>query len=107
MKNEAAWEKASSNVHSMRRLVSVTLFWTVLVATMLVRNTLIILVEEKAFGPAAFIGTLAEVLTLFALSILVCAVLYTACAFYEGALLRRRESWSYARSRIQDGQPKG
>jgi hypothetical protein len=32
----------------------------------------------------------------------VCAVLYSACAFYEGALLHRRESWNRARAKFRE-----
>jgi hypothetical protein len=49
--------------------------------------------EEKRLLPGAFFGSTVELLTIFSLSIFVCAVLYTACAVYDGALSRRRESW--------------
>ena len=99
-----AWETCSNVVQAIKRWVFVTLFWTVLVAAMLLRNNLMILVEQKMFWPGAFFGSTVGMLTIFALSILVCALLYTACAFYEGALLRRRESWNCARASIEDRQ---
>jgi hypothetical protein len=64
------------------------------------------LVEQKILGPTAFSGSLAEVLTLLAIGILVCAVLYTACSFYEGVLLRRKASWNYIRVNLQTRPPK-
>jgi len=56
----------------MKRLVFITLLWTVLVASLLLRNVLIRIVEQKAFWPAAVGGSLAEVTTAFTLGILVC-----------------------------------
>ena len=50
----------------------------------------------------SILRTAIEVFTIFVLSILVCAVLYTACALYGGALLRRKESWPGARSSIEN-----
>ena len=58
------------------------------------------IVEQKAFGTAALGGGIVEVLTVFALGILVCAVLYTACALNEGMLLRKRTT----RNRFSDAQ---
>jgi hypothetical protein len=101
-----AWEMCSNKVQSIKRWVFVTLFWTVLVAVMLLRNNLLILTEQKRLWPGAFFGSTVEMLTIFALGILVCAVLYTACAFYEGALLRKRESWNSARPSIENRQSK-
>ena len=80
-------------MQSIKRWVFVTLFWTVLVSAMLLRNDFIFLTEQKMFWTGAFFVPAIEVLTIVVLSILVCAVLYTACALYDGALLRRRESW--------------
>jgi hypothetical protein len=101
-----AWETCSNRIQSMQRLIFITLFWTILVATLLLRNTLTLIVEQKVVGPAALGGGVVEVLTVFALGILACAVLYSACAFYEGALLRRRESWNHARA-TRGGRPPG
>ena len=101
-----AWERCSSEIHSIKCWGLVTLFWTVLVAAMLLRNNLVILAAQKRFFPGTFFGSIVEMLTIFALGILVCAVLYTACAFYEGALLRRRESWNKARASIENRQLK-
>jgi len=102
-----AWERCSNKVRSIKRWVFVTLFWTVLVAAMLLRNEFIFFTEQKMFWTGAFFVPTIEVLTIFVLGILVCAVLYTACALYEGALLRRRESWNCARSRTENRQSKG
>jgi hypothetical protein len=99
------WKTCSNKIQSMKRLVFITLLWTVLVASLLLRSVLIRIVEQKAFWPAAVGGSLAEVTTAFTLGILVCAVLYTACAFYEGALLRSREKWTHARANSDDSPP--
>jgi len=104
---ELAWERCSNKVQSIKRWVFVTLFWTVLVSAMHLRNDFIFFTEQKMFWTGAFFVPAVEVLTTFVLSILVCAVLYTACALYEGALLRRRESWKGARSSIENRQLKG
>jgi hypothetical protein len=100
------WEACSNKIQSMKRLVFITLLWTVFVATLLVRTSLIQIAEQKAFGPGALIGSIVEVLTMFARGILVCAVLYAACALFEGALLRGRESWSHARANTEDRPPR-
>lgn len=92
-----AWESCSNKVHSIKRWIFVTLFWTVLVALMLLRNNFVIVSEQKRLWPGAFYGSTAEMLTIFALGIFVCTVLYMACAFYEGALERRKESRSSVR----------
>jgi hypothetical protein len=89
----------------MRRLVFITLLWTALVATLLLRTSLIQIAEQKAFGPGALIGSIVEVLSVFALGILVCTVLYGACTLCEGALLRRRESWNHTRGNIEGRLP--
>ena len=99
------WETCSNKIQSMKRLVFLTLLWTVLVAALLLRSVLIRIVEQKAFWPAAVSGSLAEVTTAFTLGILVCAVLCAACAFYEGALLRSREAWTHARASTDDRPP--
>jgi hypothetical protein len=85
----SAWETCSNKIQSIKRLVFVTLLLTVLVSSLLLRATLVRIVEQKAFGPAALGGGIVEVLTIFAFGILVCAVLYTACTLYEGMLLRK------------------
>ena len=95
------WETCSNKVQSIKRLVFITLLWTVLIAALLLRSVLIRITEQKAFWPAAVSGSLAEVTTAFALGILVCAVLYAACAFYEGALLRARKSWTHSRANTE------
>jgi hypothetical protein len=59
---------------------------------MQLRNNFLVVTEQKRLWPGALYGSTAEMLTIFALGIVVCAVLYTACAFYEGALERRKES---------------
>ena len=87
-----AWEACSNRIQSTKRLVFITLLLTVLVSALLLRATLMRIVEQKTFGPAALGGGIAEVLTVFALGILVCAVLYTVCALHEGMLLRRKEN---------------
>ena len=95
------WKTCSNKIQSLKRLVFITLLWTVLVASLLLRNVLIRTTEQKAFGPAAISGSLAEVTTAFALGILVCAVLYSASAFYEGTLLRSREKWTHSRTNTE------
>lgn len=102
-----AWESCSNKVQSIKRWIFVTLFWTVLVAAMLLRNNFLIVTEQKRLWPGAFYGSTAEMLTIFALGILVCAVLYTACAFYEGALERRKESRNNVRPTIENSRSKG
>jgi hypothetical protein len=102
-----AWERCSNKVQSIKRWVFVTLFWTVLVAAMLLRNDFIVFTQQKMFWSGAFFVPAIEDLTIFVLGILVCSVLYTTCALYEGALLRRREAWNRAHSSIDNRQSKG
>jgi hypothetical protein len=102
-----AWERCSNKVQSIKRWVFVTLFWTVLVGAVLLRSTFMLFAEQKMLWPGAFFMSMVEALTVFSIGSLVCAVLYMACALYEGALLRRREAWNRARSRIENRQSKG
>lgn len=103
----SAWKRCSNMIQSMERLVFVTMFWIAFVTAVLLRSMLLRLVEQKMFSLAAFGGNVAEVMAVCALGFFVCAILYTACALYEGALSHRRESWNYARSAIQNhpGKP--
>jgi hypothetical protein len=105
-----AWERCSNKVQSIKRWVFVTLFWTVLVTAMLLREEFIFFTEQKMFWTGALFAPTVEVRTIFVLGILVCAVLYTVCVVYEGALLRRRasrESWNSARSNTENRHSKG
>jgi hypothetical protein len=92
-----AWEKCSNRIQSMKRIVIITLLLSVLTAVYLSLEYLGDFVTQKIFFPGAFFGSMIEVLSVFALGILSCTVIYIACAFLEGALLRRMESWRYAR----------
>jgi len=97
-----AFEICSNRVQSMKRWVFVTLFWTVLVATLLLRREFQVFMEQKMFWSGAFFVPTIEVLTIFLLGILLCAVIYTACALFESALLSRKESWNRARSSTEE-----
>jgi hypothetical protein len=88
-----AWEVCLSKVRSIRRLVFLTLLVSVLVAAYEVRNILSQIAWKELLGPSAISGSLSEVLTLFWLGVLVSALLYAACAYYEGALAHRRTFW--------------
>jgi hypothetical protein len=100
------WESCSNKVRSIKRWIFVALFWTILVAVTLLRNNFLVVTEQKRLWPGAFYGSTAEMLTIFALGILVCAVLYTVCAFYEGALERRQESRKSVHPTIENPRPK-
>ena len=97
-----AWERCSNKVQWVKRWVFVTLLWAVLVAAMLLRREFMFFMAQKMFWSGAFFQPTAEVLTVFVLGILICAALYTICAFCEGAMLGRRESWKQAQSSIQN-----
>jgi hypothetical protein len=84
-----AWETSSNKIQSIKRFVFITLLLNVLVAVLLLRAALVRAVEQKMFGPAALGGSIVEALTVFGLGILVGAVLYAACALFEGKLLRK------------------
>jgi hypothetical protein len=102
-----AWETSSNRIQSIKRSVFVTLLLTILVAALLLRAALVRAVEQKTFGPAALSASIAEVLTMFALGIFVCAVLYAACALFEGMLLRRKATLDPLLSRPDDSPRKG
>jgi hypothetical protein len=51
------WKKCSNRVQSIKKLVVVTLLWTALVVTILLKESLGGLVEGRVFGPAAFVGS--------------------------------------------------
>ena len=102
-----AWEECSNKIQSMKRIVVVTLLLSLLIPAYLLVNDLAIFAKEKVFGPAAFLGTVSEVLTVFALGILASTVIYSACAFLEGALVRRVESWRCPRGAKENRSPGG
>jgi hypothetical protein len=90
------WGACSAKVQSMKRAVVLTFLLSVLVATDGLRATVLAIADQKAFLIGAFNGGLAEALTLFALGILVCAVLYAICGFCEGILVRRKALWNFS-----------
>jgi hypothetical protein len=87
-----AWEECSNEVQSIKRWAFVTLFWTFFVVALLLLNELIPFAEHKMLWTGAVFATITEVLPVLVLGLLVCSVLYTVCALYEGALVRRKES---------------
>ncbi len=89
-----AWEVCLSKVHSIKRMVFLTLLLSVLVAVYEVRNIFSEIALKQLLGPSAVSGSVSEVLTLFWLGVLVSALLYAACAYYEGALAHRRSFWN-------------
>jgi hypothetical protein len=93
-----AWEMCSNKVQSIKRWVFVTIFWTVLVTALLLLNEFIPFAERKMLWSGAVFATIIEVLPIFVLGFLVCAVLYTVCALYEGVLVQKKESWNRAHS---------
>jgi hypothetical protein len=88
-----AWEVCLSKVRSIKRLVFLTLLFSVLVAAYQVSNILSEIAFKQLLGPYAASGSLSEVLTIFSLGVLVSTLLYAACAYYEGALAHRRSFW--------------
>lgn len=100
-----AWEKCSNKVKSMKRIVVLTLLLSVLTAGYLLLNDLSALVKEKIIFPGAFLGSVIEVLTVFLFGILTSTLIYAGCAFLDGALVRRREAWTYTHSGINEDRP--
>ena len=92
-----ASEQCSNRIQSMKRIVVITLLLSFLIPAYLLLNDVAIFAREKVFGPGAFLGTMREVVTVFVLGILASTVIYATCAFLEGALVRRIESWRYSR----------
>ena len=99
-------EVCSNKIQSMRRLVFITLFLTVLVTAMLLRASLMQIAVQASIGIAALSGGVVEALTVFALGIFVCTVLYAACALYEGVLSRRKTLWNQPAVNATDQPPK-
>jgi hypothetical protein len=92
-----AWEICSNKIQCMKRIVVMTVLLSVLTPAYLLLNVLGIFAAEKVFlpqAPGAFLGAVIEVLTVFVLGILTGSLIYAACAFLEGALVRRKESWT-------------
>jgi TRAP-type C4-dicarboxylate transport system permease small subunit len=56
---------------------------------------------QKVLALGFLAGCMAQTLTTFSLGILICAVLYAFTIFYEGALVRRKIDFDYAKSRSQ------
>jgi hypothetical protein len=87
-------EVCSRKIDSMKQLAFVTLLWTVLVAALQLRTTLVWLVETKVFLPAALGGGVLDAVGIFIPGILAAAVLYSASILYAGALGCTKESWN-------------
>jgi len=100
------WETCSNKIQSIKRLVFTTILLIVLITTLLLRASLLHVVQ-KDFGLAALSGSIVEVLTVFAIGVLACAVIYAACALCEGTLSRRRTSWNRSAANTVDRLPKG
>jgi hypothetical protein len=85
-----AWDACSYKIEAMKRSVLLTFLLSVLVAADQTRTMLSTFADQKVTGPAAFCGGMTEVLTVFAVGILVCAAIYAVSTFCEGVLARRR-----------------
>ena len=88
-------------------MVCVTLFVTILLAAVCLRDGLMELAVQKAFGIAFVSGGIVEVLTMFVLGIFVCTVIYAACALCEGALSHRRTLWNHSAINTVDRPTRG
>ncbi|MFI5089266.1 MAG: hypothetical protein ACHP7P_04335 [Terriglobales bacterium] len=99
------WEACSAKVQSIKRLVVLTFLLSVLLAADRTATVLIQLGSQKFFAVWAFSGEIAEVLKVFALGMLGCAMLYVVSGLFEGVLLRRRASWKDPLARIKKQSP--
>lgn len=102
-----SWETCSNKIQSMKRLVFVTLFVTILLAAVCFRDGLMELAVQKAFGIAFVSGGIVEVLNMFVLGVFVCTVIYAACALCEGALSRRMTRWNHSATNTVSRPTKG
>jgi hypothetical protein len=85
----------ATRVASLKRLALLTFLLTAFVFVTLMANLLAQVGTERIVGTGFLAGRIAESLAPLALGILVCAVLYATCGFFEGVLQRRRASWNY------------
>jgi hypothetical protein len=99
------WEMCATRVASLKRLALLTFLLTVFVFVTLMANLLAQVGTEKIVGTGFLAGRVAESLAPLALGILVCAVLYATCGFFEGVLQRRRASWNYFCERAKNKAP--
>ena len=84
------WESCSTKIASIKNLSALTFLLSLLVSAWSTTRILLGVTMEKVTGTAFLAGAMAEVLTLFSLGILVCAVLYTFAFFCEAVLARRK-----------------
>jgi hypothetical protein len=89
------WEMCATRVASLKRLALLTFLLTAFVFVTLMANLLAQVGTERIVGTGFLAGRIAESLAPLALGVLVCAVLYATCGFFEGVLQRRRASWNY------------
>jgi hypothetical protein len=89
------WEMCAARVASLKRLALLTFLLTAFVFVTLMANLLAQVGTEKIVGTGFLAWRIAESLAPLALGILVFAVLYATCGFFEGVLQRRRASWNY------------
>jgi hypothetical protein len=93
------YDACSAKVRSTERSVVLTFLLCVLMAADQTRSLFAGAALEKYTGSAYLFASVAEVLTAFAIGVLVCAVLYAVCDFVQGALTRRRDLWKASQPR--------
>ncbi|MGA3106012.1 MAG: hypothetical protein ABSD53_16145 [Terriglobales bacterium] len=89
----AAYDTCSAKVRSIERSVVLTFLLCVLTAADQTRAVLASVAVEKYTSFVFLSASAAEVLTVFVIGVLVCALLYALCDLFQGTLTRRRARW--------------
>jgi hypothetical protein len=87
------YDACSAKVRSIERSVVLTFLLAVLTAADQTRAVLASVALEKYTSLFYLSASAAEVLTVFVIGVLVCALLYALCDLFQGTLTRRRARW--------------
>jgi hypothetical protein len=96
------WGMCSAKLASLKRLLPLTLLLAIFALVSVAINLLTEVTVQKMAGMAFLAGSIAEGLVPLALGVLICAVLYAVCGFFEGMLTRRQASWNYFCTRVKN-----
>jgi hypothetical protein len=89
----AVWRTCWGHVQWMKQMTILTALLSLLIASWQASEGLRIWVTNKAVGPIALAGGMAEDLRLFALGMLMCSLIFAVYALCEGVLARRAPAW--------------
>jgi len=98
------WQTCWAGVMSLKRLVVLTFLLALLAFLSKLGNDLTLFSSQKLAGIGLIGGSIVEALVLLEIGVIVCAVLYLVCGFFEAVLVRRKAAWDYAFTKARAGK---